>query len=180
MTFGPSSAILVRMSRDEDYELDYAGGGQVLWGRVAILGVALLLAFFLGRGCAGGVPEERVTELEGTVQDLQQDKTTLQQELEALSVDSGTDAEAPEGETPADPEGQSSSGTDDEAATPTTEDGTRIYTVQPRDNLRSIAQRMCGDGDQHELISEANGIDTDNVLQVGQELRIPAECSQGS
>ena len=176
MTSQATSAILVQMTPDDDYELDYRDGGQVLWGRVAIFGVALLIAFFMGRSCASGVPEEELADAQDQIVELQNDKTVLEQELEALSAGEAepTGDEAPDGE-------EATANADPAETTgETAEDGTQIYTVQPRDNLRSIAQRMCGDGDRHELISEANGIDTDNVLQVGQELRIPAECSQDS
>lgn len=174
MTSGSTSAILFWMNRDDDFELEYAGGGQVLWGRVAIFGVALLIAFFMGRSCADGVPEEELADAQDQIVELQNDKTVLEQELQALSVGEAgpTGDGAPEGE--AAPEDAAETGGQ------TAEDGAQIYTVQPRDNLRSIAQRMCGDGDRHELISEANGIDTDNVLQVGQELRIPTECTADS
>lgn len=161
------------MTRQEDY--DYQPGGRVLWGRVAFFGVALLLTFLLGRGCASGVSQAEYDASQQRLEEVAQEKRQLEQELQALTdgepaapgeeddVD-GADAEDAEDAEP----------TSDTTAA-TTEDGVRIYTVQPRDNLRSIAERFYGDGNKHELISDANGIDSDNVLQVGQELRIPPD-----
>lgn len=157
------------MTRQEDY--DYEPGGRVLWGRVAFFGVALLLAFLLGRGCAAGVPQAEYEASQDRLEEVAQEKRQLEQELQALTDGA---PRPPEGE------GEGEDGEEAEDAEPTsdttaTEDGVRIYTVQPRDNLRSIAERLYGDGDKHELISEANGIDSDNVLQVGQELEIPPD-----
>ncbi|HVM14525.1 MAG TPA: LysM domain-containing protein [Egibacteraceae bacterium] len=158
------------MTRQEDY--DYEPGGRVLWGRVAFFGVALLLAFLLGRGCAAGVPQAEYEASQDRLEEVAQEKRQLEQELQALT----NGARVPEGEDEADgadaEDGEEAAPTSDTTAT---EDGVRIYTVQPRDNLRSIAERFYGDGDKHDLISEANGIDSDNVLQVGQELEIPPD-----
>lgn len=161
------------MTRQDEY--DYEPGGRVLWGRVAFFGVALLLSFLLGRGCAAGVPQADYDASQARVEELAQEKRQLEQELQALSDGA---PRPPEGEE----EGEGEDGEEAEDAEPTsdttsasTEDGARIYTVQPRDNLRSIAERFYGDGNKHELISEANGIDSDNVLQVGQELEIPPD-----
>lgn len=166
------------MNRDDDLEYDYAPAGRVLWGRLAIFGVALLLAFLFGRGCAAGVPQEDLDEANELVREYVEENEQLRQEVQALSgedASEGQDAPA-DGEEPTGGEEP----TDGETATDGTDgvesaDGTRIYTVQPDDNLRSIAQRFYGDGSKHELISEANGIDSDNVLQVGQELEIPPD-----
>lgn len=158
------------MNRDDDFEYDYASGGRVLWGRVAIFGLALLLTFFLGRSCASGVPEEELAEAQASVAEYVEENEQLRQELRALSEDTTSEPVEEEAPDTAEPTGDDAS-TDDGAAA----DGTRVYTVQPDDNLRSIAQRFYGDGNKHELISEANGIDSDNVLQVGQELEIPPD-----
>lgn len=160
------------MNRDDDLDYDYAPAGRVLWGRIAIFGVALLLAFLLGRGCAAGVPQEELDEANELVQEYVEENEQLRQEIQALSGEDATEGEeAPaDGDEPTDGE-QPTDGTEGVESA----DGTRIYTVQPDDNLRSIAQRFYGDGSKHELISEANGIDSDNVLQVGQELEIPPD-----
>ncbi|HVM00400.1 MAG TPA: LysM peptidoglycan-binding domain-containing protein [Egibacteraceae bacterium] len=157
------------MNRNDDFDYDYEPGGRVLWGRVAFFGVALLLSFLFGRGCAAGVPEDELIAERQRVAALQEENRQLENQLQALSsgqteppAEDGADGE----EAPDSAEGE---------AETTAAEGTRIYTVQPRDNLRSIAQRFYGDGNKHGLISEANGIDSDNVLQVGQELEIPPD-----
>lgn len=176
MTSGPTSVILGLMNRQDEYE--YESGGQVLWGRVAVLSVALLLSFLLGRGCASGVPQEEFDAVDQRVAELSEEKRQLEQELQALDDGQPATPEAPE-EPQEGGEGEetepTASTTDSDGEASADEDGVRIYTVQPRDNLRSIAQKFYGDGNKHELISEANGIDSDNVLQVGQELRIPPD-----
>lgn len=161
------------MNREDDYELDYGRGTQVLWGRLAVFGVALLVTFLLGRGCASGVPQDDLDEAREQVSALSERNTELEQQLEAMTSDTSETPEDESTETPADDE---EAGTDGGTTEETTAgEGTRIYTVQPRDTLRSIAQRFYGDGNKHTLITEANGIDTDNVLQVGQELEIPPD-----
>lgn len=170
MTSGPTWAILYApMNRDEDLDYDYGPAGRVLWGRVGVFGVALLFAFLLGRCAAPGVAQEEFDAVQAERDRYRDDVAQLEQELEALSGGA-----IPTQPTNADGEDEDSEPTDDADTNddPTTE-GTQTYTVQPNDNLRSIAQRFYGDGNRHELISEANGIDSDNVLQVGQELEIP-------
>lgn len=166
--FGDTVAL---MSRDDDLDYDYDAGGRVLWGRVAIFAVALLLTFFLGRACAAGVPEEDLDDLEQQVQGYVEENEQLRQQLEALSGGAAPTEAGENGETAEDAadDGAAEETTDDTAAA----DGAQTYTVQANDNLRSIAQEFYGDPDRHDLISEANGIDSDNTLQVGQELEIP-------
>lgn len=160
------------MSRDDALDYDYDAGGRVLWGRVAFFGVALLLTFFFGRSCAAGVPEEDLEEANRQVQEYVEENEQLRQEVEALSGGAApADPAGENGEAGADPDGDAD--TEQPANNAAAADGTRTYTVQANDNLRSIAQEFYGDGNRHELISEANGIDSDNVLQVGQELEIP-------
>jgi nucleoid-associated protein YgaU len=49
----------------------------------------------------------------------------------------------------------------------------QTYVVRPGDTLFSIAQEVYGDGQKFDLIAQANGIDQNNKLRVGQELVIP-------
>lgn len=56
---------------------------------------------------------------------------------------------------------------DDEA------DGGQTYTVEGGDTLYSIAEEVYGDGNRWGEIAEANGIDDQSGLTVGQELDIP-------
>src|SRR5690606_6118361 len=89
--------------RPMDYEYEAADdyGGRVLWGRVAVFGVALLLALILGRctaGGGGGVPEdehrqvvERLSEAESTIANQEATIQQLQDNLqEVLGQGGGT------------------------------------------------------------------------------------------
>lgn len=155
------------MQSDTTYEYDYDdSGGRVLWGRFAFWGVALLLAFAVGRCSAPDPSAQELAEATDEIRRLSEINQELTNEIDAL-----TDGAVATNDT-ADPEnGEEQDPADGETETP---EG-QTYEVQPRDTLRGIAQRFYGDPDKHELISEANGLDGDNTLQVGQELVIPPD-----
>lgn len=48
------------------------------------------------------------------------------------------------------------------------------YTVQPGDTLSKISQKFYGHANEYQKIADANGIENVNLIQVGQELTIPA------
>lgn len=48
------------------------------------------------------------------------------------------------------------------------------WTVDPGDTLWGIAEKVYGDGNQYQRIADANGISDPDLIQVGQELLIPA------
>lgn len=159
---------------DEDY------GGRVLWGRVAFFGITLLLAFFLGRCTSDGVPPQELELAQDQNDQLQEQLDSLEAELEEARSDDETDGDGDggEGEDAADGEG---AGSDD--SEPTSSDGSapsgaqseRTHVVERGETLSELADQYYGDGDKHHLITEANGIDEDNPLQVGQELVIPPD-----
>lgn len=158
------------MEPDTTYEYDYDdGGGRVLWGRFAFWGVALLLSFVVGRCSAPDPMAGELAEMTEEVRRQAEINKDLTNELDALS-----DGGALANEDAAEPASDGETGEEGEASNGGTSDGSQTYEVQPRDTLRGIAQRFYGDPEKHELISEANGIDGDNMLQVGQELQIPA------
>lgn len=138
-----------------DDHMDY--GGRVLWGRVGVLGGALVLMFLLGRCTApDGVPPNELTSANAEIAELEARNEQLQEQIAAMS------AQAPA----------------DEGSTDEVEDsraGWQTYTVKSGDTLISIAQDVYGDGTKFNLIAEANGIDKNNKLRVGQELQIPPE-----
>lgn len=145
---------------DYEYEQDDDFAGRILWGRVAVYGVSLLLMFALGYCIApSGVPEDDLVEAERRIMALQEEVTTLENQLAALSA--GEQPTVPNGEAP--PE-------DQPAAGPT-------YEVQSGDTLNSIAQTRCGSTEFAGAIAELNGIDAANRLQVGQVLQLPPECT---
>jgi nucleoid-associated protein YgaU len=133
-------------------EVDY--GGRVLWGRVAVFGGALLLMFLLGRCSApSGVPASDLQEANARISALAEENEQLRQQLVAAAASTPPEQVETEG---------TSSG-----------QATRTYTVRSGDTLISIAQDVYGDGTKFGLIAEANAIDENNKLRVGQELVIP-------
>lgn len=155
MCQSPKSWILSRMEYEYDHDPNY--GGRVLWGRVAVFGIALLLMFLAGRCTAGGgVDPDEFQELSTRAEQLELENEGLRQEVAALAAGSA--------QTPT-----------DGATEPTLENqpATKTYVVRPGDTLFSIAQEQYNDGQKFQLIADANGIDQNNRLRVGQELIIP-------
>lgn len=132
---------------------------KILWGRVAVLGGAMLIAFLLGRAMApDGIPQSRLTAAQGESEELQSEldqlSTELRQtrrELTALQ-NSPPPAEEPE------PEPQES---------PT------VYTVKSGDTLLGLAQEFYDDPELSTLIAEANNMSPNAKLNVGDQLIIP-------
>lgn len=162
-----------------DFEYDGADdlGGRILWPRVAVLGIAILFFFLLGRCSAGGgidpeqlaTAESEAAAAQALVADREADITQLQQTIgdlrEQLAVASGTTGL--DGTTPTTPTDTATTGT-----TPPV--GGQVYVVQPGDTLSDIAEAVYGDPLAFGVIATANGITETNPLQVGQELQIPA------
>ncbi len=160
---------------DASYDLDYeeepqpAGPGRVLWGRVAILGAALLIAFLIGRATGGGdegVPQADYDEVVAERNELRNQVTDLENDLAAALEPTPPPASASPG----------AAGGGDEATDPEGEtEGGEIYVVQPGDTLASIAAEQYGDASLDDFLAEANGITDPESLAVGQELVIPPE-----
>ena len=149
----------------DEYSYEENRGGRILWGRVALLGAGLLLAFFLGRATAGGgADESELKELRAELSAAEQENEQLEQDLTAAQ------AAAEPAETP---DAAPTDDADDAAEEPEPQ----TYTVQPRDTLRGIAQTFCGDPDLDDLIAAENGIADATQLAVGQELVLPADCT---
>lgn len=137
---------------------------NVLWGRVAILGGLLLLAFLFGRVTKpAGVPLEDLQRAQARVETLRTENSELKTELAAQESEPAPVAE---------PEDAAAETEDSEAAEATdTED--QIYTVQSGDSLTIIAQRFYGDTSLSDFLAEANNIADPTKISVGQKLRIP-------
>ena len=136
-----------------DDHMDY--GGRVLWGRVGVLGGALVLMFLLGRCTAPeGVPPNDLAAANAQITELEAQNDQLSDQIAALSAQAPADEASEEEDTRA---------------------GWDTYTVKSGDTLISIAQDVYGDGTKFNLIAEANGIDKNNKLRVGQELQIPPD-----
>ena len=133
---------------------------KILWGRVAVLGGALLLAFFLGRAMAPdgiqpstlAAARQNVSDLEQQVAQLQTDLRRTQRELERLE------------NSPPPPEAQPS---------PEPSESPTLYTVKPGDTLTDLAIEFYGDEELVTLIASENGIKSTAKLNVGDTLIIP-------
>jgi nucleoid-associated protein YgaU len=140
----------------------------ILWGRVAVLGAVILIAFLVGRLTAGGggVDQEDFDRVRAERDDAQAEVTRLTGEVEALEAQQQTppaDEETP----PPDEEAQQDTATD--------EPQSEAYVVQPGDSLRSIAEEFYGDVGLWTVIAEENNMTSTSVLQAGDEILIPPE-----
>lgn len=183
----------------EPYDDREPAAVHVLWGRVIVLGGALVLAFVLGLLLAGdGSPSEEQIRASEAFQNvaaqrdsLQTENEQLQQQLDQLSRgDAPSDAptvaddQSGQGQSGSDGQGSDGGGTDGggggsggggDGSGGGDRDAARVYVVRQGDTLSGIAQRFYGSGglDARERIADANGIEPDATLQVGDELTIP-------
>ena len=145
---------------------------NVLWGRIAILGGLLLLAFLLGRITkSSGIPQseldaanDEIATLQTDVEGLQDENAALQSQIDELQtttppVDTSDDT------------GDDTSGTDDGGTA--TDPESQTYTVESGDTLSIIAEEFYGDASLDDFIAEANGIEDPTAISPGQELVIP-------
>lgn len=162
-----------------DYDWEYADERSesapinILWGRVAVLGGAIVLAFLIGRmtGGGGGVPAAELEAARDRVATLEQDNQTLndrlaatEQELtDARSQLAAAPVEAPEA-APADPAAEGDQSNEIKGET---------YVVEPGDTLTTLAERFYGDASLDDYLAEVNNISDPTALSVGQELIIP-------
>jgi hypothetical protein len=163
-------------SSDPGYDWDYEPEDHsrnlpnILWGRVAVLGAVVLLAFLIGRMTAGGdgVSQERLTAAQQDARDARAEADRLQTENDELQAQLDAANAANTGDTGGDTtEGEEGEGTD-----PTAE--VEEYTVQPGDTFNMIAERFYDDATLDEFIMEANGITDPTQLSVGETIVIPA------
>lgn len=160
----------------DPYESDHSSGydwdeepatddpPRILWGRVAVLGAMLLLAFLLGRATkSAGVPDEELSAARQHVQELQAENKTLEEELASAPV--VTDQPAAGTETGSEEGG--------ETGTTDTSGKDKTYIVEEGDSLTTIAQKFYGDPSLDDFLAEVNGITDPTQLAVGQELTIP-------
>lgn len=152
-----------------EYEPEGDFAGRILWGRVAFIVVGALLMFLLGRcSASGGVPRSEVDEKDEQIKLLASENETLRQEVAALNAGgppppAGSDATEATDEQPSEPRSPAAPGQGE------------TYVVKSGDTLISIAEKVYDDRGKWRLIAQANGIDDNNGLRVGQELRIPPD-----
>lgn len=164
---------------DYEYASDDQYGGRVLWGRVAVYGVSLLLAFMLGScvGGAGQVDREELDAAQEANARLAKEIEDREQTIESLSSNTTAprvpeEGEDLDGDGIPDAEGEGEGEGEDGEQTAA---GERTYTVQDGDTLYVIAENMYGDGQKFRLIAEANDLTKDTPLRVGDELVIPPD-----
>lgn len=160
---------------------------NVLWGRVVVLGVVLIMVFFLGRATGGNSAELK------TLQDRLSDREAEIDQLEAANREA---AEATPSPDPA--AGTPTTGTETGTGTAATP-GTTVtptptvsaspspaagnteaqnYVVKSGDNLGRISSRFYGTAGLVKCIQAANSSITDaSKLRVGQSIVIPAEST---
>lgn len=163
-----------------DYEYDDEPvEGRILWGRIAVYGVAFVLVFLLGScfGSRSAPSDDELEQLSQQVQALASENSVLEQQLAAATAGDDSQAAPPAGtddggdEPETEPEETEADGEAEQASSPPGE--TQTYVVRAGDSLYRIAGEFYGDGTKWRLIAEENGLDGDNRLTVGQELRIP-------
>lgn len=168
-----------------DYEYDGVEdefGGRILWGRIGILGVALLFMFAFGRCTAGGgVAQEDFDLLASEREQLATENAQqealiqdLQDRIEDFASQSG-------GQTTTTPTPGATQGTTvpTPGATGTPAAGPvegSTYVVQEGDTLSGIAEAVYGDPQLFQIIADANGIT--EGLTIGQTLTIPPRPQQ--
>jgi LysM repeat protein len=153
---------------DSDYDWDFneEPDGRtmpnILWGRVAVLGAALLLAFLLGRLTAGGgdVSQEDFDQVRAERDEAQQEVADLQSQLE--------EAQTQPQETPT------------PNTTPTNEPDAaegevETYTIQSGDTLRTIAEQEYGDASLADPLADYNDIIDPSAISTGDEIEIPPQ-----
>ena len=135
---------------------------NILWGRVAVLGAALLLAFLLGRLTAGGgdVSQEDFNQVRAERDDARQEVADLRAELE--------EAQAQPQETPT------------PNTTPTGEPDAAggevvTYTIQSGDTLRTIAEDQYDDASLADALADYNDIIDPSAINTGDEIQIPPQ-----
>ena len=161
---------------ESSYELDYedeperGSPGRVLWGRVAILGLALLIAFFIGRATGGGdgVSQARFDAVAAERDDLADEVDALRDDLDAATQATPPPASASPATGAAEEETEA---TDPENET----EGGETYVIKSGDTLAEIALFYYGDASLDDLIAEANDIADPEALVVGTEITIPPE-----
>lgn len=149
---------------------------NILWGRVAALGGALLLAFLFGTWVAGGdegIDEQQHLETVEERDRLARENEELQEQLDQLSQ-----GEPPQNRPTADNDSDDEDGdsdSDDDDESDGSDGQSQVYVVRQGDTLSGVAQRFYGSSgmEARERIAEANDIEPDATLTVGQELTIP-------
>jgi len=158
---------------DDDYHYP-----QILWGRVAILGAALVLAFLFGRMTKpAGIPESELAKAKERISELQEENDVLMTELAAAPLEGAVTTEEAPAETAAPAEGTAETvegvAENDDGTDAATQEISTTYIVEEGDTLTKIARQFYGKPSYASLIAEANNLSDPGNLTVGQKLLIP-------
>ncbi|MFN8106052.1 MAG: LysM domain-containing protein [Acidimicrobiia bacterium] len=137
-------------------------GGQVLWGRVLIIGGVLVLAFVIGI-LIGGSGSDGVSRDAYNDAITQRDKA--EQEREQLKQDLQLARSTTPATTSADAAGAGE---------------TQTYTVKDGDTWASISKKFYGDSSLASEIWDANNMTKDTKLKSGMTLEIPPKPASAS
>ncbi|MPZ68444.1 MAG: LysM peptidoglycan-binding domain-containing protein [Actinobacteria bacterium] len=144
-------------------------GGDILWGRVAVLGAVVLFAFLIGRSTAGGgVSTKQFEEARAATIDANERIDELEAEVVALETQLNAEENPGTGNQG---DGNNNSGDGENEGDATSEMET--YVVASGDTLQTIAEQFYGDASLDDFLAEHNGISDPTTLQVGQKLEIP-------
>jgi hypothetical protein len=161
---------------DWDYEPEDHGRNlpNILWGRVAVLGAVVLLAFLFGRMTSGGggVSQERYDAARSELRDARGTITDLEADLEeAQAAPADTDPNADAGDDTGGGDQGGNEGEDDTGGGVAAE--SEVYVVEGGDTLTTIAEDFYKDAGLSDFIAEANDITDPTQLSVGSEIIIP-------
>ncbi len=147
------------------------GSGNILWGRLAIWGTALLAVFLVGFifGSSGGdsVSKKSYDELKKNFAE-ESSKTA---ELEVKLANAETEVQKSQSDNN---EGDNSN------SDPNSEDTPNSYTIKSGDTYWGIAQKIYGDGSLYTIILDANGLTKNSSIKAGDEIEIPPKPSNNS
>lgn len=149
------------------YEYDDvdAGANNLLWGRLAALGVFAVLIFSLGYCAApNGVAPEELAAREAEIAELQQVNEQLQGAIDSRPSESPGSTGGSESPSTGGSE-DATSGTGNE----------RTYEVVSGDTLSRIAGKVYDDPTKFPLIVEANDLEANEPINVGETLIIPPD-----
>lgn len=138
-------------------------GGQVLWGRVLIIGGVLVLAFVVGILIGGsgsdGVSRDAYNDAISQRDKAEQEREQLKQDLQLA---------------------RSTTPPSTEATDSSSDSQTQTYTVKDGDTWASISKKFYGDSSLASEIWDANNMTKDTKLKVGMTLEIPPKPESAS
>ena len=164
---------------ESEYEWDYdeeparRDAPKVLWGRVAILGAGIILAFLIGRMTAGGgIPASDLARAERQAEDARAEVAALTDRVTSLE-DQLDAAEGAAAAGTTDTADDTTDNPDEEGDTAAPEGDVETHVVASGETLTTISEEYYDDTGYADYIAEYNGIDDPSLVSTGTELQIP-------